>query len=506
MWGNLFYRQLNLNISGIRFHNTKVRAILLSGVYDLPAKADVMNMMHYNGAYGCATCLEPGESTINLNGNKVHTYPFQEGTDNGFREKRNHTDTLATSLTGTSEKPVKGLKGNSDLGQCPGMDIIRGTAIDYMHGLPLGAILWLFKYWTLLQYKGQPWYVGHKMAVLDKRLNFIAPPSFINRWPTTFQDVTSWKAADCKNVFMYGILAIMKGILPPEYYSHASKLVQAMHILLSDSISVTSLTLARRLLIDFCREFPTLYHPSFELINFHNLLHLCEKVEDLGPLWTQSTFFYEDLNGDLRAMFNGTRSVHNQVLEAVSIQHQLPILAKNLQPGSAVAEMYSLMTNYHKINSPLTRIRPGLCAVGSFKPCNLPRNIQNRLEVMYGDNLEVDKFERIRLRNSIITSMSYRDSYIKRVSYTVCYRHGDVLKYGQVRYFLRILCGTAVNYVAIVRKLVSNDEVLGGYLLGVNFDRMDAIVPTGYLRELCFFIDNGENTYVARFPNSVEKE
>ncbi len=304
---------------------------------------------------------------------------------------------------------------------------------------------------------------------------------------------------------MFGILTIVQGILPPAYYRHVSDLVQAMHILLSDSISLTSLTLARTLLFDFCRTFPRLYHPCFETINVHNLLHLCDKVQDLGPLYTQSAFFYEDLNGDIRHMFNGTRSIHTQVLEAVSVEQQLPILAKTIQPGSAVAELYHEMTSYHKISSQITRIQPGLCAIGTFKPIDLANNIQNRLESMYGNNLEFDKFERVKLGNSIVTSMCYRESLIKRISYTVCYKCGNILRYGQVRYFLRISSGSGVKYVAIVRKLVSS-TVLGGHILEVTLEGMDSIVPVCYLKELCFFINNGEKCYVAKFPNFIERE
>ena len=36
------------------------RAVLISTSLDMPAKAQVMNMMQYNGFYGCNHCLQKG--------------------------------------------------------------------------------------------------------------------------------------------------------------------------------------------------------------------------------------------------------------------------------------------------------------------------------------------------------------------------------------------------------------------------------------------------------------
>ena len=47
--------------------------------------------------------------------------------------------------------------------------------------------------------------------------------------------------------------------------------------------------------------------------NVHQLLHLRDSVEDLGPLWSHSCFFFEDLNGDFRDLFHGTQNIDGQV-------------------------------------------------------------------------------------------------------------------------------------------------------------------------------------------------
>ena len=47
--------------------------------------------------------------------------------------------------------------------------------------------------------------------------------------------------------------------------------------------------------------------------NVHQLLHLKSDVENLGPLWTHSCFFFEDLSGDFRDLSHGTQNVNGQV-------------------------------------------------------------------------------------------------------------------------------------------------------------------------------------------------
>ena len=49
--------------------------------------------------------------------------------------------------------------------------------------------------------------------------------------------------------------------------------------------------------------------------NVHQLLHLLESVEKLGPLWNHYCFkfFFEDLNDDFGHLFHGTQNIGGQV-------------------------------------------------------------------------------------------------------------------------------------------------------------------------------------------------
>ena len=56
--------------------------------------------------------------------------------------------------------------------------------------------------------------------------------------------------------------------------------------------------------------------------NVHKLLHLKGSVDNLGPLWSHSCFFFEDLNGDFSDLFNGTQNSDGQV----KIYHTLSVV------------------------------------------------------------------------------------------------------------------------------------------------------------------------------------
>lgn len=47
--------------------------------------------------------------------------------------------------------------------------------------------------------------------------------------------------------------------------------------------------------------------------NVHLLLHMAESVRQLGPLWCNSAFPFEDTNGWLSDLFHGTRDPQKQV-------------------------------------------------------------------------------------------------------------------------------------------------------------------------------------------------
>ena len=73
------------------------RAMLLQLSVDLPARALVLNMKHFNGAFACCYCESEGET---LPGDHLHRYwPYISGTT-----QRTHQSLLANARKAVAEK------------------------------------------------------------------------------------------------------------------------------------------------------------------------------------------------------------------------------------------------------------------------------------------------------------------------------------------------------------------------------------------------------------------
>ena len=48
-------------------------------------------------------------------------------------------------------------------------------------------------------------------------------------------------------------------------------------------------------------------------LNLHYLLHYPEAVQQLGPMWANTCYEFENANGELKQLFHGTRKIDIQV-------------------------------------------------------------------------------------------------------------------------------------------------------------------------------------------------
>lgn len=120
-----------------------IRLKLLFGVFDLIAKAQVLNIKQFNGYHGCPTCLNPGEY------HGVHVYSpgkFQLRTDYSFE----------TAATDAHQRGIviDGIKGISPFHRH--MNLVSGFPFDYMHSILEGVVKSMLKFWTESKYSKQP--------------------------------------------------------------------------------------------------------------------------------------------------------------------------------------------------------------------------------------------------------------------------------------------------------------------------------------------------------------
>ena len=126
--------------------NSLIRFFVCHGVFDKPCRAAILNMIQYNGLFGCLKCYQPGLSLASKNSGTIHVYKFIE--DNPTGPKRTHStyhDDLVQVIK--TNKVCRGVKGDSPLNQLKYYFPIEGTVIDYMHSVLEGVVKRLLQYW-----------------------------------------------------------------------------------------------------------------------------------------------------------------------------------------------------------------------------------------------------------------------------------------------------------------------------------------------------------------------
>ena len=224
------------------------RCFLLCGTCDLPAKALVCNCVQYNGKYGCDKCLQPGKTCKTSSSGHTHVFPFIKEDPDG--PKRTHVGTIGHSKQATvNGKPVFGIKGLSVLNYFTYYDVIQGTTIDYMHCVLQGACKLLLNLWFSPAYAGNIFSVSSEIDTVNKRLLEIKPPDLITWVPRSLEDRRFWKASELRSWLLFYSFPCLFGIFAEECFQHLACFVEALWLMLQDSITEHDLLQSERLLI-----------------------------------------------------------------------------------------------------------------------------------------------------------------------------------------------------------------------------------------------------------------
>ena len=405
-----------------------VRATLLCGTCDLPAKACVCNTVQFNGTFGCFKCLQPSCTVkVGNKGGHVHAFPFNQ--ENVKGPPRTHPQCLADARAAVSQgKPVQGVKGPCWFAGLQYYDLVKGTAVDYMYCVLEGVTKSLINLWFSTSLKTEPFNISNKVQEVDEKLSKIKPPNDITRCPRKIENERQyWKASEFRSFLLFYGPIVLRDILPDEHYKHFIFSSEAIFILLGESVTLHELDHAEKLLQHFCLMFSALYPEGKETINVHSLLHLADDVRNLGPLWTHSCFPFESYNGNLLKLFHGTQNVELQIISAVAISQSLPNLKSELIPGSVEEEFFNSLMNPSHVSKEQV-INTNIAALGS--PCM--KTLDRKEIIAFGEYLSfpplldssILSFKRVRKNGSVYHSLSYK-RVTARNSYNILFEDND---------------------------------------------------------------------------------
>ena len=147
---------------------------------------------------------------------------------------------------------------------------ICNTTVDFMHSICYGVVKEHFLYW--FEVRGN-FTLKDQMALINKRLLQIQPPSFIHRAP---RPLSEWKNSRAQE-FLYFILfyafELFYGTMKIEYLNHLKLLIIPLEILSSRVIKKCQLLEGEKLLTKFVSKSSDLYSEMILKSSFHELLH-----------------------------------------------------------------------------------------------------------------------------------------------------------------------------------------------------------------------------------------
>lgn len=142
-------------------------------------------------------------------------------------------------------------------------------------------------------------------------------PREIHRQMRGLDVLAHWKGVECRSFLLYVGIVCLKGMLPEKGYENFLLLVCASHICECFHFH-RFLPLAREFLKDFVRTFAKIYGRQYVTSNIHNLIHLVDDVEYLGPLQSFTSYPFENILGSVKRLVRGKKCTLRQVVNRLS--------------------------------------------------------------------------------------------------------------------------------------------------------------------------------------------
>ena len=493
--------KLSIKIDGIIHHLTS-RVILLAGTCDLPAKSLINNFRQYNGFYGCAKCLQPG-ITLTL-GPRSHTHIYPYIDDNPSGPQRTHEQTFEdvahVMSTGVARN---GVLGPSWFQSLKYYDLVRGTAIDYMHCCLLGVVRRMLNLWLSSPNSGKPYYIGHLTTLIDRRLLSIKPISELSRAARSVTDRAHWKASEFRSFLLYYSLPVLKDILPEHNFKHFALLVTAIRKLLNSSIQQQDLELCTEFINLFCKHYNNLYGDQEMTANVHSLLHLTENVKDLGPLWVYSCFYFEGLNGLLLKHVHGTQGIGLQFLTHFSTMQSFP-LPENMPLIKDPPSFLKMIANINSSSSSVQMKGLGRAKCSSLTSDELVAFNQ----AGYCAVGVVRRFARLLVNGVTFSSLPWKENQ-RRHNSTVCFQVGSTEKIGQIKTFLEITDSVGgIIFIAFIQLLNCSQfpEISVSGLHAAEITSHSVAVNASHIIEKCMYMVVDDTSYVSKIIDPFEKD
>lgn len=196
-------------------------------------------------------------------------------------------------------------------------------------------------------------------------------PSEFSRYCRSLDDLSLWKATECRQFLLYTGMVALKGNVDDNTYYHFLLLMSAIRLLVAPSHVKENAATANCLLAEFVKHFPAIYGNDKVTYNVHGLLHLADDAIIYGPLDSFSCYKFENfmqfLKKDIRKPSKLLQQLHKRIAEQ---EHA------NRDPPKCKFDEFTIST---KENDCFCLLKPNISfRVIGFKTTNNQRQIYGK--------------------------------------------------------------------------------------------------------------------------------
>lgn len=276
-------------------------------------------------------------------------------TDVGFR---NREDVLHHK----ENSPLENLKSHDGI---PRLDMIRDFSVsDSLHLLHQGVMKFCFRIWSdgTPTYKNK-WSTDDKNKI-DQMIYYCNKnlSSDINRQVRSLKFIKYFKATEFRTILLYTGLVIFKTTLPKHIYEHFLHLCLAVRLISCRTYvkSENLKRLARVLFLEYFKSFINYYGPESIVSNIHNIIHIMDDVDHLGPLTEISTYPFENYLRGIKLRTQASKMPLQQITRRIielSIDSENGLLNSKYVPSGQKIWMPELKYELIESNSVLQKFR-----------------------------------------------------------------------------------------------------------------------------------------------------
>ena len=199
-------------------------------------------------------------------------------------------------------------------------------------------------------------------------------------------------------------------------------------------------------------------------------------------------------------MFHGTQHVDLQILTAICVQNKLPELVDTLDEGPG-KNLYQHLTKLNKCRTEWINIESSIYVVGQAKIFSPTPFEVSVIEKEFGQVAEYKKFFRLYTK-FMVCSKNYQQ-VTRRNSFTVKCKNG--VHVYVILFFVQCATEDGYKYGAYVQELCVLQTPLNIHINKVSFGHVKVIALDKIL-ESFVYIQIGDDSFIAEFPNFYEKD